>query len=90
MLSVRKRHRCPDDSHDGSWFKAGDQVITASHTFVATAEAIALLGLTPVFVDVQPDTFTIDLAAIEKSNYPTYPTVSCPFIFTDKVPTWKS
>jgi len=47
--------------------KPGDEVITASHTFVATAEAIALLGLTPVFVDVQPDTFTIDIAAVEKA-----------------------
>lgn len=43
----------------------GDEIITASHTFVATAEVIALLGLKPVFVDIDPDTFTIDTAQIE-------------------------
>jgi UDP-2-acetamido-2-deoxy-ribo-hexuluronate aminotransferase len=37
----------------------GDEVITASFTFIATAEVIALLGLTPVFADVDPDTFNI-------------------------------
>lgn len=42
----------------------GDEIITASHTFVATAEVIALLGLKPVFVDIDPDTFTIDTAQI--------------------------
>lgn len=45
--------------------KPGDEVITASFTYVATAEVIALLGLTPVLVDVNPDTFTIEPAAIE-------------------------
>jgi len=39
--------------------KPGDEVITASFTFIATAEVIALLGLTPVFADVDPDTFNI-------------------------------
>ncbi len=38
----------------------GDEVITPSFTFIATAEAIALLGLRPVMVDVCPDTFTLD------------------------------
>jgi len=38
----------------------GDEVITPSFTFIATAEAAALLGATPVFVDVRPDTFNID------------------------------
>lgn len=47
--------------------KPGDEVITVSHTFVATAEAIALLGLKPVFVDVLPDTYTIDPKAIENA-----------------------
>ena len=43
----------------------GDEIITASHTFVATAEVMALLGLKPVFVDIDPQTFTIDTTQIE-------------------------
>ncbi|MGZ3865527.1 MAG: DegT/DnrJ/EryC1/StrS family aminotransferase [Bacteroidia bacterium] len=50
--------------------KPGDEVITASFTYVATAEVIGLLGLTPVLVDVYPDTFCIDVAAIEKAITP--------------------
>ncbi|MEI6747780.1 MAG: DegT/DnrJ/EryC1/StrS family aminotransferase [Bacteroidales bacterium] len=45
--------------------KPGDEVITTSFTFIATAEVIALLGLTPVLVDVDPDTFNIDPVAVE-------------------------
>lgn len=48
----------------------GDEVITANFTYVATAEVIALLKLTPVLVEVNPDTFTIDPAAIEKAITP--------------------
>jgi dTDP-4-amino-4,6-dideoxygalactose transaminase len=48
-------------------FKPGDEVITASFTYVATAEVIALLGLKPVLVDVHPETFNIDPDAIEKA-----------------------
>ena len=47
--------------------KPGDEVITADFTFAATVEVIALLQLTPVLVDVEPDTFNIDPAAIEKA-----------------------
>ncbi len=47
--------------------KPGDEVITADFTYVATAEVIALLGLKPVLVDVVPDTFDIDIVAIEKA-----------------------
>jgi len=47
--------------------KPGDEVITTTFTFVATAEVIALLGLTPVLVDVEPDTFNMDLVALEKA-----------------------
>jgi len=47
--------------------KPGDEVITASFTYVATAEVIGLLGLTPVLVDVYPDTFDIDVEAIERN-----------------------
>ncbi|MGC8864558.1 MAG: DegT/DnrJ/EryC1/StrS family aminotransferase [Bacteroidales bacterium] len=50
--------------------KPGDEVITADFTFVATVEVIALLGLTPVLVDVDPNTFNIDPAAIEKAITP--------------------
>lgn len=44
----------------------GDEVIVPVHTYVATAEVIALLRLTPVFVDVDEDTFNIDTAQIER------------------------
>lgn len=50
--------------------KPGDEVITSSFTYVATAEVIALLQLKPVLVEVNPDTFTIDPAAIEKAITP--------------------
>jgi dTDP-4-amino-4,6-dideoxygalactose transaminase len=50
--------------------KPGDEVITADFTYVATAEVIGLLGLKPVLVDVVPDTFDIDIAAIEKAITP--------------------
>jgi len=50
--------------------KPGDEVIAPSFTFVATAEVIALLGLTPVLVDVDPDTFNIDPKSIEKAITP--------------------
>jgi UDP-2-acetamido-2-deoxy-ribo-hexuluronate aminotransferase len=43
----------------------GDEVITTPFTFVATVEVLALLGLKPVFVDVCPATFNMDVAAIE-------------------------
>lgn len=46
--------------------KAGDEVILPVHTYVATAEVIALLGLTPVFVDVDADTFNLSVTQIEK------------------------
>lgn len=54
----------------GLGLEPGDEVITASFTYVATAEVIALLKLTPVLVDVNPDTFNIDPAAVEKAITP--------------------
>ncbi|MBL0330547.1 MAG: DegT/DnrJ/EryC1/StrS family aminotransferase [Bacteroidetes bacterium] len=54
----------------GLGLKPGDEVITADFTYVATAEVIALLGLKPVLVDVVPDTFDIDVKAIEKAITP--------------------
>ena len=50
--------------------RPGDEIITTSFTFIATAEVIALLGLTPVVVDVFPDTFCINPEAIEKAITP--------------------
>ena len=50
--------------------KADDEVITASHTYIATAEVIGLLGLTPVLVEVHADTFCIDVKSIEKAITP--------------------
>ena len=45
--------------------QAGDEIILPAFTYTATAEVIALLNLTPVFVDVCADTFNIDVAALE-------------------------
>jgi UDP-2-acetamido-2-deoxy-ribo-hexuluronate aminotransferase len=46
--------------------KPGDEVILPVHTYVATAEVIALLGLRPVFVDVDAETFNINVEQIEQ------------------------
>jgi dTDP-4-amino-4,6-dideoxygalactose transaminase len=54
----------------GLGLKSGDEVITADFTFAATVEVIALLGLTPVLVDVLPYTFNIDPDAVEKAITP--------------------
>lgn len=43
----------------------GDEVITTSNTFIATAEAIALAGATPVFVDIDPQTYLMDAAQVQ-------------------------
>lgn len=47
--------------------KPGDEVITPSFTYIATTEVIALLNLTPVFVEVDPKTFCMDPVALEKA-----------------------
>ena len=47
--------------------KQGDEVITANFTFAATVETIAFMGLVPVLVDVDPNTFNIDIKEIEKA-----------------------
>lgn len=49
---------------------AGDEVITTPFTFIATGEMIALLGATPVFVDIDPLTYNIDPAKIEAAVTP--------------------
>ncbi len=48
----------------------GDEVITVAFTFVATAEVISLLGLKPVFVDVNPHTFNMDVEKLEQAITP--------------------
>lgn len=50
--------------------KPGDEVITTTFTFVATAEVIALLGLRPILVDVNPDTYLISSSEIEAAITP--------------------
>ncbi len=50
--------------------KPGDEVITTNFTFIASVEVIALLGLKPVFVEPEPDTFNISPEAIEKAIGP--------------------
>jgi UDP-2-acetamido-2-deoxy-ribo-hexuluronate aminotransferase len=50
--------------------KPGDEVITPTFTFIATAEVVALLGLTPVLVDVDFETFNISINALEKAITP--------------------
>jgi UDP-N-acetyl-3-dehydro-alpha-D-glucosamine 3-aminotranferase len=45
--------------------KRGDEVITSPFTFIATAEAISYIGATPVFVDIDPRTFNIDVNKVE-------------------------
>ena len=50
--------------------KPGDEIITTAFTFVATAEVIALLGLKPVFVDIDERSFNIDATKIEAAITP--------------------
>ena len=50
--------------------KPGDEVITPTFTFIATAEVVALLGLTPVVVDVDFDTFNISIDSLKKAITP--------------------
>jgi len=58
----------------------GDVVFTTPFTFIATAEVISLLGATPVFVDIDPNTFNIDplqlekaILALKENNHAIYP-----------------
>src|SRR6266567_2561564 len=48
----------------------GDEVITVSNTFVATVEAIALVGAIPVFVDIDPGTYTMDYLQLDSALTP--------------------
>ena len=48
----------------------GDEIITTPFTFIATAEAIAYVGATPVFVDIDPNTYNIDASLVEAAITP--------------------
>ena len=54
----------------GLGLKPGDEVITPTFTFIATAEVVALLGLTPVVVDVDWETMNIDIDAVRRAITP--------------------
>ena len=54
----------------GLGLQPGDEVITADFTFAATVEVIALLHLTPVLVDVEKNTFNMDIDALKKAITP--------------------
>lgn len=54
----------------GLHLEPGDEVITVDFTFAATVEVIALLRLTPVLIDVEPDTFNMDIKALKKAITP--------------------
>ena len=49
---------------------AGDEVVVPPYTFIATANAARLAGATPVFVDVEPDTYNLDMQAVEAAITP--------------------
>ena len=48
----------------------GDEVITPGFTYIATAETVAILGATPVYVDVNPNTYNLDVAQLEAAITP--------------------
>jgi perosamine synthetase len=48
----------------------GDEVVTASHSFIATANAVRYCGAKPVFVDIEPATFNLDPALVERAITP--------------------
>lgn len=50
--------------------KAGDEVITTPFSFIATSETIALLGALPVYVDIDPNTYNLDPALLERAITP--------------------
>jgi perosamine synthetase len=54
----------------GLGLEPGDEVITVSHTFNATVSSILFTGATPIFVDIEPDTYLIDAARIEAAITP--------------------
>lgn len=57
--------------------RPGDEVITVSHSFIATANSIVYCGATPVFVDIRPDTFNIDPQQVESAITPLTRAILC-------------
>ena len=57
--------------------RPGDEVITVSHSFIATANAIRYCQATPVFVDIQPETFNLDPALLEVAIGPRVRAILC-------------
>lgn len=57
--------------------RLGDEVITVSHSYIATANSIRYCGATPVFVDIQPDTFNMDPALVEAAVTPRTRAILC-------------
>lgn len=47
--------------------QAGDEVIVPSFTFIASADAVSMVGAKPVFVDIEPDTFNLDVEGLQKA-----------------------
>jgi dTDP-4-amino-4,6-dideoxygalactose transaminase len=56
--------------YEGLGLGPGDEVITVGHTFNATVSSILFTGATPVFVDIEPDTYAIDASQIEAAITP--------------------
>jgi perosamine synthetase len=56
---------------------AGDEVITVSHSFIATANAVHYCGATPVFVDIEPGTYNMDPALVEAAITPGTRAILC-------------
>ena len=59
----------------------GDEVITVSNTFIATAEAVSALGAVPVLVDIDPDTYCMDPAAVEAAVTPQTRALLCVHLY---------
>ena len=57
--------------------RPGDEVVTVSHSYIATANVVRYCGALPVFVDIRPDTFNIDPARIEAAVTPRTRAILC-------------